>query len=209
MRPITRTRILPNGVVGAVSASQTPGGAGNLLINGTLAVGGTVTFAAQQQVGITSAGNDSTVNFTVTGTDANGAAVSETLAGPNAATVKTVNSYLTITQISISGAAPAALTVDTVQSGADQPVPLDQYITTFNVQVTVEVTGVSNYTVQQTQDDIFNTAPAALNWTSVTGLQTQTTNQSVQLTSFARALRLVNNSGAGTAKMIVSQTGLT
>jgi len=150
------------------------------------------------------------VNFTITGTDANGAAVSEVLVGPNAATVKSVNGYLTITQISVSGAAAAALTVDTVQSGPDQPVVLDKYQNPQNVQIQVDVTGVVNFTVQYTNNDIFNTPPANVVWTNspTAALVGGSTNVNGALGAVASAVRLVNNSGGGTAKMTVNQLGM-
>lgn len=225
MRPVIRSRTLAAGVVGAIAASQTPGGAGNLVINGTLASGGVATLPVQQQIGITSAGVDNTFTLTVTGTDANGAIVTETLTGPNATTVKTVNSYLTITRIAVSGAAAAALTVDTVQAGQDQPVILDRYQNPLMASVSVEVSGTVNYTVQYTNDDLFNTAPNAVVWVNsanttlvaattnnqgVVGLDTQVTAATVGslIASFATAVRLVTNSGGGTATMIVNQAGL-
>lgn len=210
MRPVVRTRTLPAGVVGAICASQTPGGAGNLIINGSLASGGVVNLGSgtQRQVGITSAGNDSGVNFTITGTDANGQVVSETLAGPNANTVNSVNSYQTITQISVNGAAAAALTVDTLQQGADQPVPVDTYLNPGNVNVSVTLTGSVNYTVQYTLDDVQSMLPTQLNWFSApAALVGASSNQAASISTPIRALRLVTNSGAGTAKMTVVQSG--
>lgn len=210
MRPVTLTRTLAAAVVGAIAAAQTTAGAGNLLINGTLAAGGVATMAAQQIIGITSAGNDSAVNFTVTGTDDQGRVISQTIAGPNANTVQTTLNYRTVTQIAVSAAVASAVTVDTLQVGASTEVPLDQYVTAFNVSVAVVVTGTINYTVQYTFDDIFGGAPGPFNWnafTTFTGGGTASGNGT--LVSPARAVRVLTNSGGGTAKMLVVQSGLT
>jgi hypothetical protein len=94
----------------ALAQLQTLGGAGNFNLNGVhgVALGGapagndgsnlatTVTF--------TSTGNISGVTMTVTGTDANGDAQSENIAGPNNNTVTTTNAFLTVTQVAADGA---------------------------------------------------------------------------------------------------------
>lgn len=208
MRQVQFPRTLVASAVGAICAAQTPAGAGNLLINGSLASGGVATMAAQQKIGFTSAGNIAAVVFTITGTDDQNRTISETVTGVNANTVQTVLDYRTVTSIANSAALAAAVTVDTVGTGASSVVPLDQFITAFNVTVAVEVSGVVNYTVQQTIDNIFS-GPGPFNWTSVAALQAQTTNQQANLTAPVRAVRIVNNSGQGTATFIVVQTGLT
>ena len=86
----------------SVAAAQTLGGAGDMTLAGTAA-----TFAGTNTVALitlTSSGNISGVNFTITGTDANGAVQSETIAGPNANTVSTTKYFATVTQIAASGA---------------------------------------------------------------------------------------------------------
>jgi len=55
-------------------------------------------------VTLTSGGNISGTNFTITGTDASGATVNQTIAGPNAGTVTTTQKFLTVTQIATNGA---------------------------------------------------------------------------------------------------------
>jgi len=209
MRPITQTRTLAAAAVAAICAAQTTAGAGNLVINGSLASGGVATLASQQVLGVTSAGNLSAVNFTITGTDDQGRVISQTIAGPNANTVQTTLNYRTVTQIAVSAAVGTNVTVDTLQIGASTEVPLDQYITNFNVSIAVEVTGTVNYTVQYTFDDIFGGAPGAFNWINFTTLTAQTANNNGTLISPVRAVRLLTNSGNGVAKMLVIQSGLT
>ena len=67
----------PNGI----SASAAVGNNANLVIGGALASGGAVTFDSPRNVTITSAGNDSGISFTVTGTDVDGAAQTESITG--------------------------------------------------------------------------------------------------------------------------------
>lgn len=208
MRPVILSRTLAAGAVGAICASQTPGGAGNLVLNGTLAAGGVATLDVQRNIGITSGGNLSALTFTLTGTDQQGRVVSETVTGPNAGTTSSVLNYLTITQISISGAAGSALTVDTLGTGATTELVLDKYIAPFSVSINVNVTGTLNYTVQYTFDDVFAKAPGPFTWTAVAALTAQTTTQNSSLSQPVTALRLVTNSGAGTGLIELVQAGL-
>ena len=92
-----------------VATAQTPSGAGNLTIDGTLADTGTVNFttsAAQQPRLVTfyAAADESGVEFTITGTDYLGTSQTETVTGPNATTVSSTKYFNTITQIAVSGA---------------------------------------------------------------------------------------------------------
>src|SRR5438105_8434289 len=128
MRPVTVSRTLVAAAVGAIAAAQTTAGAGNLLINGTLATAGVAKLDAQRTLGLTSAGNLSAINFTLTGTDDQGRVISEVLAGPNANTVSSVLNYRTITSIAVSAAAGTNVTADTVVTGASQEIPVDLYI---------------------------------------------------------------------------------
>lgn len=96
-----------------VCQSQTPaaGGSQNLTINGAKASGGVATFGAARQVTVTSAGNDAGRTFVITGTDVNGDALSESLAGPDTDTVTTTKHFKTVTQVTIDDDSAGALTV--------------------------------------------------------------------------------------------------
>lgn len=112
-----------------IATTQTPSGAANLTLNGTLVSGG-IAYIRQsggRQVYITSAGDDSGLTITVTGTIRSPVGLvfgqSETITGANTSTVSTSKYFSTVTQIAFSGAAAAAVTagtngvatVDTVQ----------------------------------------------------------------------------------------------
>jgi len=94
-----------------VCQSQTPGGAGDLTINGALASGGSVTFDQPRVVTIYGTGNEEGKTFTIVGTDEAGTAQTETLAGPNNSTVATNNYFATVTQVSVDAATAAAVEV--------------------------------------------------------------------------------------------------
>lgn len=85
-----------------VSASQSPA-AGAILINGALASGGVASFGAAQLVRLTSGGNDSGITFTFTGTDSDGRAQTEAVAGTNASNSDTTKYFKTISAITHTG----------------------------------------------------------------------------------------------------------
>lgn len=118
-------------VANSICASQTPSGASDLTINGTLAItnpvagaggtaaagGATVRFPVPTRVYVTTAGDSSARTMTITGTVQSptsfgpGAVVSETFNAPNTNTRASTNLYSTIISVSISGAATGAITV--------------------------------------------------------------------------------------------------
>ena len=85
----------------SIAAGQTLGGAGDLNLTGTAVNDGSNMAST---VTLTSTGNISGVNFTITGTDSTGATVSEVEAGPNNNTVTTAQAFLTVTSIAANGA---------------------------------------------------------------------------------------------------------
>jgi hypothetical protein len=94
-----------------ICAAQTPGAAGDLTIDGALAVAGAVTLGEQAKVTIYSGSNISNRTFTIYGTQRNGVAISEDITGPSTSTVTTTRCFKTITRVAISGAAAGAVTV--------------------------------------------------------------------------------------------------
>jgi flagellin len=72
------------------------------------AAGGAGTVGA---VTVTSAGNDSGITFTITGTDSSGKNISEVLTGANASTATTTATFKTVTGVSLSSGAAGAVTI--------------------------------------------------------------------------------------------------
>lgn len=141
-------------VPAAIAASQSPGGAGLVTINGSAVTAGVATITPQPVV-ITSAGNDSGITFTVTGTDANGTPISEVVTGSNGATASSINQFATITSVRVSGATAAAITIGT---GAIQYSPwliIGAQRNNFTYQVRSFLpagTAAANYDIQTTSD---------------------------------------------------------
>jgi len=89
----------PNGI----SVSAAVGNNASLVIGGALASGGAVTFDEPRNVTITSAGNDSGISFTVTGTDVDGTAQTESITGANADIATGSSTFATVTAIAAVG----------------------------------------------------------------------------------------------------------
>ena len=121
-----------------ICTSQTRTNAGNLTLDGALtatingnsvyapSVSGTAATADgawARKIGITSDGNDSTVTYTIYGTDVNGKALSEAITGPNSTVVYSTNStaanFKTVTRIATSASTVGNITIGTAAVAAD------------------------------------------------------------------------------------------
>ena len=155
----------------AISLSQSLAAAGALLINGALAatvqafpsgaqstIANVLNAAGQSQpITITSAGNDSGLTWTISGTGYSGAPISETLAGGNAAAVTSLYNYATITSIKGSGATASTVTAGTgaTQYGPWLIVGAQQNEFQTNVRAfigTTQVPATATYNIQATSD---------------------------------------------------------
>jgi hypothetical protein len=87
--------------------------------------------------------------------------------------------------------------------------PLDHYVSPFNIALSVLVSGTSNYTVQYTFDDVFAKGynPATGNWVNHPNLTSQTATQDSNIAYPVRGIRIIANSGAGTATLTAIQAG--
>ena len=150
MRPVT-VSVGPLAAASAnnIATSQTPGGAGNLTLNGTLVSGGVAVLDSPRRILITT--TDSTRTFTVTGTSQTGTVLTETMKS-NGTNVQSTLDYTTVTNIAISAAAGAAVTVGTNGVAATPWVRLDEWANT-QTAIQIDVTGTVNYTVQSSLDD--------------------------------------------------------
>ena len=163
MRPI-RITLGPLATADAdgICQSQTPAGAGAMTINGALATGGVATMDAGRRVLITTAADETTKTFTITGTNWFGVPISETIAGVNNTTTYSTLDFETVTSVTVSAATAGAILVGTNGIASSPPLPLDMYANA-EVALQVDVTGTVNYTVQQTLDNVFD-EDVVLNW---------------------------------------------
>ena len=104
-----------------VCESQTPagGGAQDLTIDGAQASGGVATFTAARLITIASTGADDGRTFTVTGTDVNGNAQTETITGPDTATVTGTLYFRTVTTVSVDDDTDGAIIVGMTNDAFD------------------------------------------------------------------------------------------
>ena len=147
-----------------IATSQTPGGAGNLTLNGSTVVGGVAILTNAEKITLTT--TDSTHTATIFGTSWAGDPISETISFTRSA-VTSVLSYKTITRISVNASLTAAITVGTSGIGTSPWVRLDEYA---NAQVSIgcDASGTVNYTIQQSNDDPNSptnpVTPSAMTW---------------------------------------------
>ena len=208
MRPINVT-VGPVGTVSAtaVAASQTPGAAGNLTINGSDAANGVATLPSPQRVLITT--SDTTHIFTVTGTTLSGAVVTETV-GPITTSAYTAQDFATVTAVSINGAATGAVTVGTNGIAATPWVRLDEWAAA-QVGIQCDVTGTVSFTVQSSYDDPNKgwaiVLPQNMVWinSSDTNAVNATANLQTQYAYAPTWVRALLNSGSGSVTMTVTQ----
>ncbi len=96
-------QIILNGAVATfsinnIATAQDPAGASNLTL-----VSSPVSFAQPRYVYITSAADDTLLTFTVTGVGVNGQPITETITGANAKARASVNRYVSVSNIAVSG----------------------------------------------------------------------------------------------------------
>lgn len=136
-----------------IALSQTTGGAANLNINGALASGGVATLDTPRRVLITSAGNDSGITFTVTGTNHTGNPIRETVTGANTSSVYTLQDFATVTRIATSGATAGNVTVGTNGVASSPWKVITFEFGSTNLAFGVTVSGTTNYSIEYTYDN--------------------------------------------------------
>ena len=219
--PYRNTFALTAAVTNGISVSQSLAGAGNLTITGSLASGGVATLTSTnctaRRVGITSAGNDSGMMWTITGTDRTGKPQSESFAGGNVAAVQSAKDYATITKIAGSAATASTVTAGTTAQGSTEWRQLDFYRENFNVGMGVAIaSGSLTYSVEYTFDDPNAALPGSLEPNSAQPpLATAFAGWSALTTSNAGAniiplfaVRMTITAGTGTGVFSIIQTGI-
>lgn len=157
MRPKTITYTLAaadrNGL-----ATDTLAGAGNFTLDGALASGGAVEFDSPRHVTFYSANDDSGVTFTITGTDRQGAAMTETVTGPNATTVSGSKNFATVTQVAGDAATVGDVEVGSGDSAETQWIVIDyRKVNETNTDTAISA-GDMTATIEGTVDDPFSSS---------------------------------------------------
>lgn len=92
-------------------------------------------------------------------------------------------------------------------AGSSSIMPMDHYQSPFNVGIGVVVTGTVNYTIQHTFDDIQNAAVTPT-WFSHATLAAQTASADGNYAFPVRGIKVLVNSGSGTATATIIQAGM-
>lgn len=163
MHPIVTTVTLAAASPTAIALAQTVASGASMTLNGALASGGVAKLDTPRRVLLTSAGNDSAITFTVTGTarpEQSGVVQQETIAGGNIAAVATTQDFATVTSIVANGASAGTVSAGTNATGSGPWVAWNTYAPDFQVSVNGEVlSGSPTWGVEYTYDDVFGTWP--------------------------------------------------
>lgn len=209
--------------VAYVCALQTTAGAGSLTLNGS-GVDATSTYLLNnprmtltgsgfdRTISLTSTGNLSGVNFTITGKDIRGAALTETRTGPNNNTVYTTAFFYEVDTITVNGAVGTAVSVGIGTTGRSQWYKVDYQLTPVSVGLGVTVSGTDlTWTLVQTMYNVDTAEPAAnsiIN-NSDTNLVSQTTSRQGNYAFPAAATRCqITASTSGSLVFNINQAGV-
>jgi hypothetical protein len=213
MRPIAVT-VGPVGSTASnnIAHSQTPAGAGNLTLNGSLVTGGVAYLVVAQRILLTT--TDSTHTATITGTTPTGTTQTEVIAFTGSAVTSALD-YFTVTQISVNAGLSAAVTVGNGGSPlASAWVRLDEWALA-PVGIQCDITGTVNYTIQSSMDDpnspVSAVTPYAMTWNNTNDANAVGATGVVQ-TSFYTGVplwgRVVLNTGSGSVTAVFAQSGM-
>lgn len=164
-------------------------------------------LAHQVSIKNDTANDHSGKTVTLVGTDANNAALTEVVTAPaGSATVESTGYFKTLTSATPS----ATIGADTFDIGwvdevSSQTYPLD-WISPYACNITVDVTGTINFTVQETFVDVLGgTAPV---WSNISALASKTADTTSVASIGATAIRVITNSysSGGELQMYTSQS---
>lgn len=212
--PRVFTKQLGAASVNSIASSQSPG-AGAIALTAASVTIDTAT-AANSAIGrrviLTSGGNDTGVTFTVTGTNASGAAISDSFAGASGGAAQSNLDFVTVTGITHTGSIASTIEAGTSGVGSSPWMTLNWAATSvMNVGFAVElVSGACNFTVQHTYDDPNNllagaTYPLPFNSSVVNG--TSASADGAYTTPIA-AIRVLINSGTGAIRVRILQSSI-
>lgn len=184
-------------------------GAGDYTLDGALTSDDVATFDTPRRVLLASAGNDSAITFTITGTGRQGRAQSETLVGSNAGSVYSLLDYLTVTNIASSGNA-SSVTAGTNAVGSSETHILDPRTSHM---VYVDAPTGEDFRVEVSADDLspaWDMANTDIVWHyyepadfASDDLGNGQTRYRLLIPAPATMIRLTNLSGTGTKTLTV------
>lgn len=219
--PVTYT--FAGASVAYICALQVRTGAGALVLNGS-GVDATSTYLLnnprmtltgsgfERTVSLTSTGDLSLLNFTITGKDIRGNAVTETRVGPNNNTVYTTAYFYEVNTVSVDATIGTAVSLGIGTTGRSQWCKIDYNLTPANVGLGITVSGTDlMWTMVQTMYNVSPAEPAAnsiIN-NSDTNLVSQTTSRQGNYAFPAAATRCqISASTSGSLVLNINQAGI-
>jgi hypothetical protein len=206
MQPITVSATGINADNNNVAASQAVTTATTLTLES-----GAASLGSPAQLVLETNANYTSVTFTITGTDASGNTISETLTGPNSTTKNSVLYYASVTSITSSGGVGGG----TVQVGVTGDVTsrwvrMDSWA---NAQAVAQVntSGTITYSVQTSMDDpndpFSPTTVAAMTWLDAldANLVAENAAKSGVFNLTPTWVRVKASGGTGTATLKIAQ----
>lgn len=145
------------------------------------------------------ANSKAAINLTLVGTDANGNALTEVMAGPGAsATVTSIGYFKTLTSVTPASTFGADTSDIGWAAQVQTPILNINVLAEDALVVNVDISGTINYTVQQTFDDLNAASPV---WQTLVGAGSQTADGIWNTTGGATGLRVTVNSYSSGATM--------
>lgn len=191
-----------------ISVTASGATAGNVQVGAMPAV----ILDAPRPIILTSSGNDSALNITISGTDWAGTPISETIPGGNGATLAvSALAYQTVTSIVLSGATAGTISAGTNGTAISQWMRLDDWALSGLAGQCVPA-GTVNYTVQVSSDDPNSpsnpVAPGLCVWDSdYAGVNGAAAEAQFGIGNTPSWMRLFLNSGTGSVRLTVVQHG--
>lgn len=172
-----------------ICLSQTKASSGSLTLDGVLA-GTTLDYS--RKIAVASTANIAARVFTITGTDANGRSISDTVTGINNNSVSTTKYFSTVTDVSVDASFSANnVTVGTTAALATKINPLNHY-DDVACQVAVELlSGTATWSIEETHSEPTTAADEV--WIVPTAHSGKSASLSAPLSVHARAMRLVTS----------------
>lgn len=196
-----------------IALSQTPAGAGPILLNGATVVNGVAVLDTAREILLTTSADETAKTFTITGTNWAGDTISETITGVSSGTVKSVLDYKTVTKIVASAATAGAITFGTTTTAGSSWARLDSWADSY-ISVQCDASGTINYTLQQTLDDPNDPTnpvlPANVTWVNSSDASAVGATGSIQ-TNYGFSpvwARVFLNSGTGSVQASFIQSGV-
>lgn len=186
-----------------LSVTSSGASAGNVSVGTNASV---ATLDKPRRVLITSAGNDSGITFTITGTDWNNAPISEILTGGNVAAVASLLDYATVTGIKASAAVASTVTVGTNGVASTRPFLFDTWnFAPWTLQSVVS--GTVNYDVQFSLDNPNDGGLSSVTWVNCTdsNFVGATATKYGGFANSPQIARVVLNSGSGSVRATAIQ----